>query len=69
MVIWKEYIKSHFLHKKLHFTADCIIPIDVTGQVVDLEWLGGEVVFHIMMDNGKISKIGSNTKDLKFEFL
>lgn len=69
MVSWKDFIKKQFLNKKVRFIADCIIPIDVSGFVSDIEWHNGETIFYVTMDNGKISKVGSNTNDLRFEFL
>lgn len=69
MVNWKDYIKNLFLNRRVRFVADCTIPIDVSGFVSDMEWHGGEIIFHITLDNGKISKVGSNTNGLRFEFL
>ena len=67
MVSWKDFIRNQFIGKKLHFIADCVIPIDITGLVVDLEWHSGEIIFCVQLDSGKISKIGSNTTNLRFE--
>jgi len=69
MVGWKDFIQKHFLNRKVRFVADCVVPIDVSGFVSDIEWHSGETIFYVTMDNGKISKVGSNTNDLRFEFL
>lgn len=69
MVGWKDFIRKQFLNRKVRFVADCVVPIDVSGFVSDIEWHSGETIFYVTMDNGKVSKVGSNTNDLRFEFL
>lgn len=68
MVDYKEYIKKQFIGKKIHFTSDCVIRMDVTGRVIDTEIVGSEILY--IIDTGtQITKVGENTPKLKIEFL
>ena len=62
----KDYIGKLFLNKTIHVKCDCLLPIDVTGIVVDYEIMGNEIVLCISK-NGKIIKIGLNTPSVKIE--
>lgn len=64
----KDYIASLFINKTVHVTCDCLLPIDVTGIVVDYELIGTEIVICISK-NGKIVKVGLNTPSLQIEEL
>ena len=53
----KDYIASLFINKTIHVKCDCLLPIDITGIVVDYELIGTEIVICISK-NGKNSKSG-----------
>lgn len=60
-----DYMASLLVGKTYHFVCDCIIPLDVTGLVVDYTILNSshEIVFSVNV-SGKIIKIGSNHPNL-----
>lgn len=62
----KDHIASLFIDKTIHVKCDCLLPIDVTGIVVDYEIIGNEIVLCISKD-GKIIRIGLNTPSLQIE--
>lgn len=62
----KDYIAALFIDKTIHVKCDCLLPIDVTGIVVDYEIIGNEIVLCISKD-GKIIRIGLNTPSLQIE--
>lgn len=63
-----DYMASLLVGNTYHFVCDCIIPLDVTGQVVDYTVLASshEIVFSVSV-SGKIIKIGSNHPNLTIE--
>ena len=68
MVSYKDFIKSQFIGKKVRFTSDCIVKIDIEGIVIGTEQSGSEILY--LVDTGKkIVKIGENTSKLKIEFM
>lgn len=67
-MLYKDYIKSLFLNKKVRFTSDCIVKIDITGTIVGVDHVGSELLFLVNTGN-KIVKIGENTSKLSVEFL
>lgn len=67
-MLYKDYIKSLFLNKKVRFTSDCIVKIDITGTVIGVDHVGSELLFLVNTGN-KIVKIGENTSKLNVEFL
>lgn len=64
----KDYIASLFSNKTIHVKCNCLLPIDVTGIVVDYEIIGNEIVLCISKDS-KIIRIGLNTPSLQIEEL
>ncbi len=68
MVNYKEYVAKQFIGKKVHFNCDCIIGIDITGEVIDYEIVNSEILYKLSVNN-KIIKIGENTPGLKIEFV
>lgn len=66
----KDYCGHLFLGKRLHFTCNCLIPLDITGVVVDYKIekhsTCEELVFFVSV-NDKIIKIGENHPDLFIE--
>jgi hypothetical protein len=65
---YKKYIMSLFKGRTVHFECNCLLHLNVTGQIVDTELINNEVIF-ILIINGKRIKIGENTPGLKFEFV
>ena len=54
--------------KTMHFKCDCILALDVTGQVVDFEITKDETIFTIST-NGKLIKIGTNHPNMEVELV
>lgn len=57
--------------KNIHFTSDCeLFPnFDVKGKVISYYIRTNEIVFKLKTNYGKTIDIGSNMKNLKFEFI
>lgn len=68
MTLYKDYIKSIFIGKKVRFTSDCIVKLDITGTVVGVEHSGSELIY-LINTGERIVKIGENTSKLTVEFL
>lgn len=68
MIPVQEHIAAQFLHKTFRFVCDCLIPIDVTGTVVDWSQVGQEIVLSVSVGS-KIIKIGLNHPDLMVELM
>lgn len=67
MVSYKDFIRQQFIGKKVHFSSDCIVKIDITGTIIDTESVGSEIIY-IVNTGGKLVKIGENTSKLMIEF-
>ena len=67
-MLYKDYIKSQFMNKKVRFTSDCIVKLDITGTVVGVDHVGSELMF-LINTGSRIVKIGENTSKLTVEFL
>jgi len=68
MLYYKDYIKSQFMNKKVRFTSDCIVKLDITGTVVGVDHVGSELMF-LVNTGSRIVKIGENTSKLMIEFI
>ncbi len=68
MILYKDFIKSQLLNKRVRFVSDCIVKIDVTGVVIDAENSGSEIIYIVNTGN-RIVKIGENTSKLSIEIL
>ena len=57
--------------KNVHFTSDCeFFPnFNVKGKVISYYMRTNEVVFKLKTTYGKTIDVGSNMKNLKFEFI
>lgn len=60
---FKDYIAKQIIGKRLHFTCECLMNLDVTGTVVDYEIISNEIVF-LLDVGGKIIRIGENHPNL-----
>lgn len=67
-MLYKDYIRSLFIGKKVRFTSDCIVKIDISGTVVGIDHAGSELVF-LVNTGDHIVKVGENTSKLTVEFL
>ena len=68
MIPIKKFIGDQFVGRTFHFKCDCVIPIDITGSVVDYEISGNEIIL-IVDNNGKYMHIGLNASSLTIEEL
>jgi hypothetical protein len=48
--------------------VDCIVKLDVTGEIIGYEMQGSEIVFHVKVGD-KVVKVGENTNKLQFEVI
>lgn len=63
-----DYIGSLFVGKTYHFSCDCIVPLDFTGEVKDYEVKpSGEIVLTILRDSGKVFSMGLRHPGLHLE--
>lgn len=68
MELYKDWIRNSLIGKKVHFEADCIVKLDVTGTVIGTEMSGSEIIYKI--DTGtRVLRIGENTTKLRLEIL
>jgi hypothetical protein len=66
MVSYKEFVAKQFLNKTVRFKCDCIVPLDVTGKVINFYLEKNEIIY-IIESQDKIVKIGENTPNLIVE--
>ena len=59
MTPFKSYIAQQLIGRKLHFSCDCLMNINVYGIIKDFEISNNEIIF-IVDVNGKYIKIGEN---------
>lgn len=62
----KKYIGEQFVGKSYHFKCDCIVPLDLTGTVVDYEISNNEIIL-LVQHNSKIIHVGLNAPSLLIE--
>lgn len=67
-MLYKDYISSIFIGKKVRFISDCIIKLDITGTIIGTEKSGSELIYLVNTGN-RIVKVGENTSKLVIEFL
>lgn len=71
MQLLKSYIAELLLHRSFHFKCDCLMNMDVRGEVVDYSIIkdSGEILFIIKVigSDNKLIKIGSNHPNLQIE--
>lgn len=68
MTYLKPYFANLLKGKTVHFVVDCIVKLDVTGEIIGYEMQGSEIVFHVKVGN-KVVKVGENTNKLQFEVI
>ena len=67
-MLLNDYLASSLIGKKVRFTCDCIMNLNITGRVKDYTLAGSEILW--IVDTGsKIVKVGSNTPNLQIEIL
>lgn len=67
-MLYKDYIGSLFLGRKVRFVSDCIVKLDITGTVIGVERAGSELIY-LVNTGTRIVRIGENTSKLMVEFL
>jgi len=67
MTSYKDFITRQFIGKRIRFTSDCIVKLDIIGTVIDTERNGSEIIY-IVNTGEKLVKIGENTSKLMIEF-
>ena len=60
----KDYIAKQTIGKRLHFKCDCIVSMDVEGDIKDYIINNNEIVFIVQVGN-KLIKIGENHPKMK----
>ncbi len=60
----KDYIAKQMIGKRLHFKCDCIVSMDVEGDIKDYIINNNEIVFIVQVGN-KLIKIGENHPKMK----
>ena len=68
MVGYKEFVAKQFLNKTVRFKCDCIVPLDITGKVINFYLEKNEIIY-IIESQDKIVKIGENTPNLMVSFV
>lgn len=64
--LFKNYIASQLIGKKLHFTCSCLVNLDHGGRIVGYDISNNEIVFEVEEDTtGKIITIGENHPGLE----
>lgn len=64
----KDYLASLLIGKKIRFTCNCIMNLNITGRVKDYILTDTEILW--IVDTGsKIVKVGSNTPNMQIEIL
>lgn len=64
---FKSFIAKQLIGKELHFTCDCLVPINIRGEIKDYEILNNEIVF-IVDVKGRLVKLGENHPNLMVEY-
>lgn len=64
----KQYIAELFINKTFHFVCDCLVPLNVIGQVKDYKITNNEIVLYVSVNN-KIIHIGLNTPSLQIKLV
>lgn len=68
MIEFKQYIGEKLIGEKLRFKCNCLLPIDIIGEVVDFELNNNEIIW-VISSNGKIYKFGENHPNMYIEKL
>lgn len=64
MMEFKHYIASRLVGKRLRFKCNCLIPIDIEGEILSYEIVNNEIVWSVS-SKGKIYKFGENHPNMK----
>lgn len=65
------WLMKSLVNKKVRFTSDCeFFPnFDVKGKIMSCYLKSNELIFKLKVSNSKTIDVGSNMKNLKFEFI
>lgn len=61
---FKHYIAQNMIGKSLYFKCDCIVPLDITGRIIDYEIVDNEIMFVVDVPGHNPIKIGENHPNL-----
>ncbi|MBQ1570578.1 MAG: hypothetical protein IIZ78_05580 [Clostridiales bacterium] len=67
-MLYKEYIANKFKGKRVRFTCDCVLRIDIIGEIVGYEIHNNEIIYKVLTGN-RIVPVGENTRGLTIEIL
>ena len=65
----KTYLAETMVGKRVHFRCDCVLNIDVVGVVKGWSLYQNEILWDVLLDNGKLIKIGENHPNMNIEVL
>ena len=69
MIPLKSYVADSLVGKQIHFKCDCVMDIDVVGEVRGWSIYNDEILWDIYTDSGKYIKIGENHPNMMIEEL
>lgn len=65
----KSYLAESLVGKKVHFQCDCVLNIDIIGIIKGWGMNQNEILWDVLIDNGKLIKIGENHPNMNIEVL
>ena len=65
----KTHLTESLIGKRAHFRCDCVMNIDVVGVVKGWSMYQNEILWDVLLDNGKLIKIGENHPNMNIEVL
>lgn len=65
----KTHLAETIVGKRVHFRCDCVLNIDVVGVVKGWSLYQNEILWDVLLDSGKLIKIGENHPNMNIEVL
>ena len=65
----KTHLAETIVGKQVHFRCDCVLNIDVVGVVKGWSLYQNEILWDVLLDSGKLIKIGENHPNMNIEVL
>ena len=70
MMKYKDYIAQALVGRRVRFRCDCLLRLDITGEVTGYEVRNGEIVYRVYVhEKNRTVEVGENTGGLDIEFL
>lgn len=69
MISLKLYVAESLIGKHIHFKCDCVMDIDIVGEVRGWSIYNDEILWDVYTDSGKYIKIGENHPNMMIEEL